>query len=372
MSPNYDFYSNFQIEEKEDVDNLVNNLKRGKGKYSDVADVLSRIMILSTALHKDGIKDYARVGDRRPPSSGLKAIIHSNDYNNFLVDRLSCLSTLGIITTPDISSFPKGSWIIEFPITLAKPYISRDDAPLYIIENPIRKDKVFGIPFISAMAWKGNLRWTMMKRHLESLANEPDNFAKKRLRHTFLFGTEKGMEDSPKGWAKYLDELCPNGKESYRDKLKAKFVTKEMPNVAGMLYFYPTFWNKTDMEVINPHDRETKTGKNPIYFESVPAGSEGIFRLIYMPLQWIGLPDEKFREEVFQDLQDAMIGIREMMLTYGFSAKKSSGYGIIKNEWDGKKSKLIIKDFMKNEEKFGDFEGLEERIKKLIDGGRDE
>ncbi len=369
MSPNYDFYSNFQIEEKEDVDHLVNNLKKGIGKYSDVKDVLSRIMILSTALHKDYIKDYAKVGNRHQ-DSGLKAIVHSNDYTDFLVDGLSYLSELGIITTPDSSSLPKGSWIIEFPITLAKPFISRDDAPLYIIENPIRKDKVFGIPFISAMAWKGNLRWTMMKRHLESLAIEPDNFAKMRLRQTLLFGTEKGMEDSPKGWAKYLDELCPNGKESYRDKLKAKFVTKEMPNVAGMLYFYPTFWNKIDMEVINPHDRETKTGKNPIYFESVPAGSKGFFRLIYMPLHWIGLTDEKFRGEVFQDMQDVIIGLREMMLTYGFSAKKSSGYGVIKSEWDVGKSKLIIKDFIKNDEKFRDFEELAERIKKLTGGGQ--
>ncbi len=366
MSPNYDFYSNFQIEEKEDVDNLVKNLKRGKGKYSDVLDVFSRIMILSTALHKNGIKDYAKVGDRRPPSSGLKAIIHSDDYNNFLVDRLSCFSKLGIIKTPDISSFPKGSWIIEFPITLAKPFISRDDAPFYIIENPIRKDKVFGIPFISAMAWKGNLRWTMMKIHLESLANEPDNFAKKRLRQTLLFGTEKGMEDSPKGWAKYLDKLCLHGKESYRDKLKAKFVTKEMPDVAGMLYFYPTFCNKIDMEVINPHDREMKTGRNPIYFESVPAGSGGIFRLIYMPLHWIGLPDEEFRERVFEDLQDVIAGLREMMLTYGFSAKKSSGYGVIKNEWDREASRLMIKGFVRDTVKFEEFNGLEEEVKKLM------
>ena len=118
------------------------------------------------------------------------------------------------------------------------------------------------------------------------------------------------------------------------------------------------------MLVINPQDRRTKTGKNPIYFEVVPAGAKGVFRLVYVPFYWFGLPEDKFRKKVIEDLKDVIVGVKEMMLTYGFSAKKSSGFGVIKDEWDKKESRLEIKGFY-NVQRFGNFEELEEVIKNL-------
>ncbi len=373
----YDFYATFKIEEKEDVDNLTN----GSGKYREICDELSRIMILSTALgvkkkfpdnrgrpDKIDLKDYARVGEG-DYASGLKAFIHTNgNFNDNISSKLSDLTLLGIVTSVDVSALPKGSWVLEFPIILAKPFISRDDVPLYIIDNPVRKDKVFGVPFISAMAWKGNLRWTMMKLQLESHINEPNKFAEMRLKHTLLFGTEKGTEDVPKGWAKYLNELCPNARENYQDKLKEKFGRDDIPNLAGMLHFYPTFWDRIEMEVINPHDRKTKTGKNPIYFETVPEGSKGLFRLLYIPLHRTNLPDDEFKKIVLQDLRDVVAGVKEMLLFYGFSAKKSIGYGAIEARWDKEVSILALKDFIRGTEKFGNFEELENEIQRLIRG----
>jgi len=366
----YDFYAKFCVKNKQDVDDLTS----GSGKYSEITDVLSRIMLLNTAF---GIKEkfpdrkgklkivpevYAKVGEG-DHSQGLKALIHSNNnYNEYIACRLSELNLLDINTSVDISGLPDGSWIIELPITLKKPFISKDDVPLYIIDNPVRKDKVFGVPFTSAMAWKGNLRWTMMKIFLEPNADNPDKFARIRFRHTLLFGTEKGWGVT-KGWSEYLDGLCPDAKEKYETMLKERFNKKDAKDVhiQGMLYFYPTFWNKIDMIVINPHDRKTKTGKNPIYFEVVPAGAKGIFRLVYVPFYWFGLPKNKFREKIIEDLKDVIMGIKEMMLTYGFSAKKSSGYGIIEDNWDKKESRIEVKRLY-DVQRFSNFEELEKVV----------
>ncbi len=362
----HDFYAEFQIDKqlekgKENIDNLI----KGIQEYSEIKDLYSRIMLLITAYVNDNLKDYARVGKRDVPS-GLKAILHSyKSYDVYITHKLSELNLLGINTPIDISSLPKYSWVLEFPITLEKPFISKDDVPLYIIENPIRKDKVFGVPQTPASAWKGNLRWTMMKIFLEPNINNPERFVEIRFRHTLLFGTEKGFEDVPKSWTKYLDGLCPDAKEIYRNKLKEFFNIKNIKNFhsKGMLYFYPTFWNKIDMMVINPHDRETKAGTKPIYFEIVPEDAEGFFRLVYVPIYWIGLGEKDLKKEVLKDLKSVVIGIREMMLTYGFSAKKSIGFGKIRESWDKNMSRLEIKGF--TTKKFGNFDELREIIEKL-------
>ncbi|MGB9794838.1 RAMP superfamily CRISPR-associated protein [Caldisericum exile] len=365
----YDFFVDFCIESKEDV----NNLTQGSGRYTEIRDVLSRILLLNTVFgiqekfpdkigrpNKLDPKVYAKVGEGDYPS-GLKALIHSNgNYNDYLRCKLSELNLLGINMPVEIANLPKWSWVIEFPITLRKPFISKDDVPLYIIENPVRKDKVFGVPFTSAMAWKGNLRWTMMKIFLEKETKDPEKFAEIRYQHILLFGTEKGMEEIAKGWTKYLDDLCPEAKS----KLKERFGSEDFPSLTGMLYFYPTFWDRIDMEVINPHDRETKTGKNPIYFEVVPAGSKGYFRLLYVPFYYLTKPFNEIKELVLKDLQDITSGLKEMMLTYGFSAKKSSGYGVVKDDWDKKTSRLVINGIL-DDRKFGNFEDLENEIKKL-------
>ena len=374
MNTKYDFYANFQIEKKNDVDDLIN----GAGKYDEIKDTLTRIMLLSTIF---GVKDerfpdkmgrhnridpivYARIGEDN--ASGLKALIHSKgNYNDYVTCKLSEFSCLGIDATIDLSALPKGSWGIEFPITLAKPFISRDDVPFYVIDSLVRKDKVFGVPFTSATTWKGNLRWTMMKIQLEPSVKDPEKFAEIRFRHTLLFGTEKGREDTPTGWAKYLNELCRDAQVLYQKKLKEKFEKKEAPNLRGMLHPYSTFWDKIDMEVINPHDRKSKTGKTPIYFETVPKGSRGVFRIIYVPLHWIMLSDEELEKRTLRDLRDVVIGLKAMMLVYGFSAKKSTGYGVIKDEWDKDASKLMIKDFVKDSLKFSNFEELTQKVSRI-------
>ena len=244
----------------------------------------------------------------------------------------------------DFQSLPVGSWFLQFTFTLAKPWMSKDDDPFYVSEsvNPVRKDKVFKVPFMAASGWKGLLRWTAMRVRLYKLKDKPGEFAEERFRQTLLFGNEKGEEPGvTKDFAAYLDRLGgKEAKQTYEQKVRAYFQVSEeeegMPHHAGRLMFYPTFFDLIDVEVINPHSRETKAGTHPIYLECVPAGAKGTFSLLYVPFDLIGRKSEdEIRAEARGDLKRVAEATSAMMLIYGFSAKRTSGYGMTEDEIEG-------------------------------------
>jgi CRISPR-associated protein Cmr2 len=196
-----------------------------------------------------------------------------------------------LISVPmvDLNRLPYASWFLQFTFTLAKPYISKDDNPFYIIDNPIVRDKVFQLPMVRSTTWKGNLYSALWQLGHDRQDDD-------RMRR--LFGEIRGEEGGQ----------------------------------AGRLFFYPTFFTKTSLEIINPHDRKRRVGKNPILFESVPAGTSGTFSLLYVPFDLIGEGEDKIREQALKDLQLVAEGLQAMFLTYGFSAKRTSGYGVAEDE----------------------------------------
>ncbi|MFZ3252988.1 MAG: RAMP superfamily CRISPR-associated protein [Syntrophales bacterium] len=232
-----------------------------------------------------------------------------------------------ILETPhpqiDIDIFPPYSLFLQFKFTLATPYLSKDDDQFYICENPIRKDKVFKVPMVSASTWKGNLRWTA--RQIGGLNTE------EIIR---LFGNEKREE-----------------REFRR----------------GRLNFFPTFFDRIGLEVINPHDRKTKAGIQPIYIESVPEGGSGTFTLLYVPFDLMGKQENEVKEQVKKDMDTVSDSLKEMMLTYGFSAKKSSGFGIIENNFKIGTSggQFIINGISLSNNQFDNFSGLATIIEEL-------
>lgn len=164
----------------------------------------------------------------------------------------------------------------------------------------------------------------------------PDDFAKERMRQSLLFGTEKGMEEGmAKAWVKYLDDMRPDAAPIYRNILKGHFGRKIQdpePRFAGRLYFYPTFLDAIDLMVINPHDRKRKTGRNPIHIECVPSRAKGNFRLFYIPYDLISKDKTELYKIACGDLRAIAMGLREMFLSYGFSAKKTSGFGVVEDK----------------------------------------
>lgn len=183
------------------------------------------------------------------------------------------------------NNLPKYSCLIEVHFKLKKSYLSRDDDNFYIIDNPIVKDKVFKLPMVRSTTWKGVLRFATR------LVCEDESVI------IGLFGNEKGET------------------ENFRQ---------------GRLFFYPTFFNSISLDVITPLSRKTKTPvKGPIYFEIVPEETEGIFRLLYYPYDLVAKGEfEKIKEEAEEDLEIVAKAIHKMFYEIGFSAKKTSGYGI--------------------------------------------
>jgi CRISPR-associated protein Cmr2 len=60
----------------------------------------------------------------------------------------------------------------------------------------------------------------------------------------------------------------------------------------------------------------------------VPQGAKGTFSLLYVPFDLIGKDETEIRKQALADLQLVAEGLKEMFLTYGFSAKRTSGYGV--------------------------------------------
>src|SRR5579883_2319775 len=168
---------------------------------------------------------------------------------------------------------------------LLTPWYSKDDRPFHVLDNPVRKDRVFGVPFMSAASWKGLLRWACrmqvgLHEHLQRQGGKMNDWSDPDwIIH--LFGNEKGEKE---------------------DFLR------------GALAFYPTWFDKVRFEVINPHSRKTRAGTQPILYEVVPPDTEGVLRLLYAPL-----PDDDGlgaveRIDALQKLLDAA---EQLLTVYG-------------------------------------------------------
>ncbi len=241
---------------------------------------------------------------------------------------------------PDLSSFPCGSWFLNVPFTLRKPYISRDDSDFSILDNPIKKEWVFKVPYIAPSQWKGALRSAMV-RELVNEAPLPEEFAQRRFRMAVLFGDEKGENPGNlNGLAEYLDNKGGlQAGEIYRRLVREYFKWESNETVShhkGILYFYPTYFDRIGLEVINPHDREMGSGKQPIYFECVPSGkdSKGDFSLLYILLSGLDMSIDQAKRQAENDFEAVSKGIKAMMTSYGFGAKTSSGFGMANVSWE--------------------------------------
>lgn len=327
----YDVYADFRGSTEEDVRRLVTDAG---------VDIATRIHLLA-GIAAQGSKDYTVSGDKQK-GGGYKQLVHASASGaapyakELLQEQITRLNKLDLLKpSPALASLPYGSWFLQFEFTLAKPWLSKDDDPFYVADsvNPVRKDKVFKVPVMAASSWKGLVRWAAMHLHLVKKRDDltVEEFAGRRLAHTLLFGDEKGEEaGEAKDFAKFLDTLKPEAKDFYRQKARERLklsTDADMPHYRGRLNFYPTFFDAIDLEVINPHSRKTRAGTLPIYLECVPRGAKGTFSMLYVPFDLIGEEPARIHPKATADLLLVAESISAMMRTYGFSAKRTSGFG---------------------------------------------
>lgn len=190
----------------------------------------------------------------------------------------------------------KGWLAIEIKFRLLSPWYSKDDRPFHVLDNPVRKDRVFGVPYMSAASWKGLLRWAC-----RMLAGLPEHHQR---------NGSKMNDWSDPDW---IIHLFGNEKGEKEDFLR------------GALAFYPTWFDKVGFEVINPHSRKTRAGTQPILYEVVPPDTEGVLRLLYAPLPGDDGLGAAGGVNALQQLLDAA---EQLLTVYGFSAKRTAGWGI--------------------------------------------
>ncbi len=291
-----------------------------------------------------------------------------NRYAEQIADSLDWLDRLGLNRSPfyGFAALPRYSFALELRFRLAKPYLSRDDDAFYIVDNPVRKDKVFKVPMVAPTSWKGSLRTVATRKLLDVFSgllsdNPPDGEEERqkllqklwaeRARRVVLFGNEKQNdadflnrwlarrlfperpEESEEEWRKRLKKQSEElGKDFEAYLVEHGYRTEKIEGRQGRLFFFPTFFDKIGLEIINPHDRERRVGKNPILFECAPAGATGTFRLLYVPYDFPGEvtpDDDKLQQQLRDDLPIVAEAVRDTLTVYGFGAKTSSGFGAV-------------------------------------------
>ncbi len=253
------------------------------------------------------------------------------------------LTTLSNMFTPSSVQLAGVSHLIRITFTLKKPYISLDDDAFYIIDNPVVKDTVLKVPIIRPTTLKGALRYAAMKTMIvDSTLTDLDFYVNDRVKLVKLFGSEKGTVED------FLDNQFRRKlgeKEGVRAVQVFKERMKQDVSESGMregrLIFYPVFFDSIGLDVIAPHNRKTRTvaEMGPIFFETVPGGAQGTFSLLYFPFDLLpalrsedSAAKEKAIEEIQEDLAVLKEAIPAMLLTYGFAAKKTSGYSIAEDK----------------------------------------
>lgn len=189
-------------------------------------------------------------------------------------------------------------WLaVEITFTLCTPWYSKDDRRFHVLDNHVRKDRVFGVPYMSAGSWKGLSRWAF-RMNTGLLGPEPATdrriVAEAEAMVLHLFGNAKGA-----------------GRLFQR----------------GALTYCPTWFPKVGFEVINPHDRQQRAGTLPIAYEVVPTGVQGALRFLYAPVPGAAVCDDVMPAEALARLLDAT---DQLLTVYGFSAKRTAGWGAAK------------------------------------------
>lgn len=233
-------------------------------------------------------------------------------------------------------------WLdISVTFQLQTPWFSKDDVPFHALDNPVHRDRVFGAPFMSASSWKGLLRWAARMKsepglltHLEQNENNLSDWKdSKEVVH--LFGNQRHFQ---------------NERDSGNEREEAKRFQH------GALAFRPTWFNRVGFEVINPHSRAKKAGTHPIYYEVVPPGATGTLNVLYAPMPGVSEPGVD-RQKAILLLFDA---IESLITEYGFSAKRTSGWGVA----------IIIKASLRWREgsRDGKLSDLRDQVTKLFGG----
>ncbi|RMA97946.1 RAMP superfamily CRISPR-associated protein [Hydrogenothermus marinus] len=228
------------------------------------------------------------------------------------------------------------SFAIEAKFKLKSPYFSHDDDEFYLINNPCLKDKAFKVPMIRGSSWKGVLKKSAIDIINENNKDNDSNKTIENLKSYFrIFGVgsenfrelinDKNLDKNKLKLFFLLEGISIKKDDNLEDIFK-KYQEQNIQAQKGRAIFYPTFFDSLSLEVINPHDRRTKAGKNPIYYEVVPKETKGKLQIVYIPFDKVMAPNETIKEEAERDLNFLKKCIKKAFEN-GIGAKTKLGWG---------------------------------------------
>jgi len=355
-----------------------------KIKSEKIEDLVSKFPFLKEKIdiknikkNEDILKNYKNDKLENFPLNWLKDNYYKTDKTTNISDKTISIQEnyiafikkiSGIIENKDkiseiVKDLPTYSFILWTEFELNTPYFSRDDDNFYLIQNPVLKEQIFKIPMIRGSSWKGSLasafkdiindekektkvidsyfrifgagsesiqnleNYFKNKSEKEGLTNLKDKGIKEKIVELLLFelGLTLNKEEINKiksgEIVDVLTEWLTSKSKDYIVKSKLPF---ELRTHKGRVVFYPTFFDKISLEVINPHDRSKRTGKAPIFYEVVPTGSRGILQIVYIPFD---LSTNK--DEIESDI-NYLISAIEILSEKGIGAKTKLGWGSYK------------------------------------------
>ncbi|ACJ75318.1 crispr-associated ramp protein [Thermosipho africanus TCF52B] len=309
---------------------------------------------------------YINIKNKMIEYNGL--IISNNTLN--IIEKAKKIS--GILKENELENYISRlipySFIFWAEIELINPYFSKDDEDYNLTKkNLCIKDKAFKIPMIRGSAWKG-----VFANAFKILINESlfsSNTEEKAIDYiqsfARIFGTgsmefrkftkmlselleDKLKEKDMHEIIKYLifelglrlkkddiDNLRKkeNFKDWVRNNIWKKYGETSEKNLPfflkphkGRAIFYPTFFSRLSTEVINPHSKEERKGKGPIFFEVVSKYSRGIVQIVYIPFDGIRLEREVLKDQVEKDVKFIELSFKKVS-DIGIGAKSKLGWG---------------------------------------------
>ncbi len=300
----HDFLAACSIADEDEtcIDQVVN--AQQDYKILNQADWTTRSQVLATGL-ADVEKRFGPF-KKGMPTNSLSDLIKNGRYGNRNISSIGGYPEIikrqrGLPdqTGLNITSFcapaddclellPDGSALVQIEMELTRPFHSRDDQAFYPHENPLKREWVFGKPYLAASGVKGLLRWAWRMIH-DNNANHDFDF------ETTIFG--------------------PRSEDMNDDNARQ-----------GCLYTWPLFWQgKVGLEVINAQNRDTLAGSTPVKYEVVEDGATAILHILLMNRGMTA------REEfIRQTVLPVMDSLHCLLTTGGLSAKRSADWGSVK------------------------------------------
>lgn len=216
--------------------------------------------------------------NRNPESLGSR-----KDLAKEQVKRCLNLTKDGSLCAPHhaFTTEPLGRQGMVFQIKwkLATPFFSRADLELDAADNPICRDTLSGQPILRASGAKG-----MLAHRLRATDAQMSDF---------LLGPEVSPGETHEGFC-------------------------------GRLVFGDVLFDKVDLDVFSPHERIRGVADHPVTFEVVPAGATAEWSIAF----WERVPGELDSEAARKILGTVFNSLSELLQDFGFSAKRTSGYGL--------------------------------------------